>query len=233
MCQLSFMGAEIGHGREFAAAEAAECRSMGQTAGKQFREFDKGVEQPDQQAQAVGGNRCQLPPIAGADGFRDDFGEDQDQQGQHRRGNADIGITEYHRGLGSGAGGSHRMGDGIEGQNRGQGPAHFGFLPAQDRSGGLLRLLHQNDMRHGYAEQHRFGDGAEKGEDQRDQNIANKQQHSGWTRTFRPGRGIVRSEICARDKKKLLSGAIDLLSSELSGTGCPVMNTLNIAACDG
>ena len=116
----AFLFTHVGHGRDLFPGNAGVRLIAGQGAADLLHQPDHGI-QDDHQTLHDAGEPGQALPVVGSDGFRDDFGEDQDQQ-RHDGGNeAEPLAAEQEAGLLADAGGADRIGDGVQGKDGGQG----------------------------------------------------------------------------------------------------------------
>ena len=130
--------------------------------GEEFGYDDERVGNVDGTLDEPSQRRGQGSPVVCSDGFRDDFGEDQDEEGQGQGGQSKIFVSKDFDGLGTYAGSTHGVGQRVEGQDGGDGAVHVSLQFFHDSSAPAF-FCDRLDVGGGGGEHDRFHDGTEEG----------------------------------------------------------------------
>ena len=131
----------VGHGGDLLAADGGFLLVLaGDEFGEPLDEDNHGIEDEDERADGVGRERHEVAPLVGTDGLGDDFGEDEDEDGGDGRDEAEPFGAEDLGGLLADASGADGVGDGVEGEDGGDGACvvEFVFL---EQGGSLAAAL--------------------------------------------------------------------------------------------
>jgi hypothetical protein len=151
----------LGHGVEFLATEYVAGGVACEQARDRHAHDDQRVQRAHHQSQQHGRGRCQLAPVARAQRLRDDLGQHQDQEGQDRRGHADVTAAEYDLRLCADPGRTDGVRDGVERQDRRERALDVRLQRLQPFPRARAALLVHGDVRRRDRQQHGLEDGAQ------------------------------------------------------------------------
>ena len=118
----------------------------------------------------MGGRNRQYLPVRGPDRLRDDLGDDEYGERQDSTEDPDRRITEHHGRLGASQCRTHRVGDGVQGENRGDRFLDLSLGLLEPGAGPFPTTLQDRDVGVGRREKDRLQDRTQEGdrEGQRD-----------------------------------------------------------------
>ena len=172
----AFFFANIGHRDEFGTAEGTFLFTLRDATGDFIGHPDERGHVAGELGEHEAGDRCDLLPVHGSEGFRDDLGEDENEEGEE--GGNDAGgegsVAKNFHGLGTDTGRADGVGHGIEDEDGREG--------AVDVSGELLpygRIFGADfflglEVGASHTEEDGFKDGAKKRKDERDEEVSDK-----------------------------------------------------------
>lgn len=155
--------ADVRHGGDFLAADGDVGVFRGEDAAEVLDEDHQRIHGIDEEVHDAGEPQ-EVSPAGRADGLRDDFGEQQDEDRGDRRNEAEPLAAEEQGGLAADARRADGVGDGVEGQDGGDGPVDVILEPGEQFGVAVALLLAHGDIRYRRGHQYRFQQRAQEGD---------------------------------------------------------------------
>ncbi len=159
----TFLFAHVRHGGHFLAGNAGVRLVTGQGTTDLFHQPHEGIEDENQRVHNPGEPQEVLPVIR-TDGFGDDLGEDEDQERHQGRYEAEPLAAENEGSLLAHAGGTDGVGDGVQGQDGGQGTVRVVLEFGKADGIAVALLLFHGDVGDRSGHQDRFQQGTQEGD---------------------------------------------------------------------